>query len=71
MAAIKYVRDLVGIEHVALGSDFEGAATTPIDVTGLPLIVQELVDQGFSEIEIRAIMGGTIKRFLLEQLPKD
>lgn len=69
--AMKYVRDLVGIEHVALGSDFEGAATTPIDVTGLPLIVQELVDQGFSEMEIRAIMGGNIKRFLLEQLPKE
>ena len=47
MDAIEYVRNLVGIEHVALGSDFEGAATTPIDVTGLPLIVQELVGQWF------------------------
>jgi len=71
VAAMKYVRDLVGIQHVALGSDFEGAATTPIDVTGLPLIVQELVDQGFSEMEIRAIMGSNLKRFLLEQLPKE
>jgi microsomal dipeptidase-like Zn-dependent dipeptidase len=67
--AIKYVRDLVGIEHVALGSDFDGAATTPIDVTGLPFIVQELMDQGFSDLEIRAIMGGNVKRFLMEQLP--
>ena len=69
--AMKYVRDLVGVEHVALGSDFEGAATTPIDVTGLPQIVQELVDQGFSESEIRAIMGGNVKRFLMEQLPDE
>lgn len=69
--AIKYIRDLVGIAYVALGSDFEGAATTPIDVTGLPLIVQKLIDEGFSEIEIRAIMGGNLKRFLLEHLPKD
>lgn len=67
--AMKYVRDLVGIEHVALGSDFDGAATTPIDVTGLPFIVQELMDQGFSEVEIRAIMGENVKRFLMEQLP--
>jgi len=67
--AMKYVRDLVGIEHVALGSDFDGAATTPIDVTGLPFIVQELMNQGFSELEIRAIMGENVKRFLMEQLP--
>ena len=67
--AMKYVRDLVGIEHVALGSDFDGAATTPIDVTGLPFIVQELMDQEFSDMEIRAIMGGNVKRFLMEQLP--
>ncbi|RKN80782.1 dipeptidase [Ulvibacterium marinum] len=68
--AMKYVRDLVGIKYVALGSDFEGAATTPIDVTGLPLIVQEMVDQGFTETEIRAVMGENLKRFLLEQLPE-
>ena len=67
--AMKYVRNLVGIEHVALGSDFDGAATTPIDVTGLPFIVQELMNQGFSDLEIRAIMGGNVKRFLMEQLP--
>jgi microsomal dipeptidase-like Zn-dependent dipeptidase len=67
--AMKYVRDLVGIEHVALGSDFDGAATTPIDVTGLPFIVQELMNQGFSELEIKAIMGENVKRFLMEQLP--
>ncbi|MEZ4971106.1 MAG: dipeptidase [Flavobacteriaceae bacterium] len=67
--AMRYVRDLVGVEHVALGSDFDGAATTPIDVTGLPYIVQELMDQGFSDLEIKAIMGGNVKRFLMEQLP--
>lgn len=67
--AMKYVRDLVGIRHVALGSDFDGAATTPIDVTGLPLIAQELMNQGFTKMEIRAIMGENVKRFLMEQLP--
>ncbi|MCK5440918.1 MAG: dipeptidase [Maribacter sp.] len=67
--AMKYIRDLVGIRHVALGSDFDGAATTPIDVTGLPLIVQELMNQGFTKMEIRAIMGENVKRFLMEHLP--
>lgn len=70
VGAMKYVKDLVGVEHVALGSDFDGAATTPIDVTGLPYIVQELINEGFTEREIRAIMGENVKRFLMEQLPK-
>ena len=68
--AMKYVRDLVGIRHIALGSDFDGAAITPIDVTGLPFIVQELMDQGFSKTGIRAIMSENVKRFLMEQLPR-
>jgi len=67
--AMKYVRDLVGVDPVALGSDFDGAATTPIDVTGLPFLVQELMNQGFSEKEIKAIMGENVKRFLMKQLP--
>ena len=71
VAAIKYVRDLVGIEYVALGSDFDGAATTPIDITGLPYIVQGLMDAGFSKQEIKAVMGENVKRFLLDNLPRE
>ncbi|NNM13096.1 MAG: peptidase M19, partial [Gammaproteobacteria bacterium] len=66
VASIKYVRDLVGIEHVALGSDYDGTVTTPFDVTGLPLLVDEMLEQGFKEAEIRAVMGENMKRFLLE-----
>lgn len=66
--AMKYTRDLIGIEHVALGSDFDGSVTTPIDVTGLPVIVDEMLRQGFSEGEIEAVLGGNLKRFLLKWL---
>lgn len=69
--AIKYVRDLVGINHVALGSDFDGAATTPIDITGLPYLLQGLMDAGFSRKEIEAVMGENVKRFMLENLPRE
>lgn len=69
--AIKYVRDLVGIEYVALGSDFDGAATTPIDITGMPYILQGLMDAGFTKKEIEVVMGENVKRFLLENLPKE
>lgn len=68
--AIKYVRELVGIEYVALGSDFDGAATTPIDITGMSYIVQGLMDAGFSRNEIKAVMGENIYRFLMKNLPQ-
>lgn len=69
--AMKYTRDLVGIDHVALGSDFDGSVTTPFDITGFGLLVDEMLNQGFSESEIRAIMGENVKRFLLENLPQE
>jgi membrane dipeptidase len=62
--AMKYVRDLVGIEHVALGSDFDGATTVRFDTSQLVQVTQALVDAGFSDDEIRAAMGGNALRVL-------
>jgi membrane dipeptidase len=67
-AAIAHVRDLVGIDHVALGSDFDGAVTTGFDSAGLVNVTQALVDRGFSDEEIAKVMGGNVLR-LLEGLP--
>lgn len=66
--AAKYVRDLVGIEHVALGSDFDGAVTTRFDASGLAHITQALIDIGFSEAEIRAVMGLNALRVIKQGL---
>ena len=66
--AIKYVKNYIGIEHVALGSDYDGNVTAQFDITGFPLIVEEMLQQGFSDREIRAIMGENVKRFLLANL---
>ncbi len=66
--AMRYVKTLAGVQCVALGSDYDGNIDAPFDITGLPLLVQEMLDQGFSEEEIRAIMGGNVKRLLLENL---
>ncbi len=68
VASIKHVRDLVGIQYVALGSDYDGAVAVPFDITGLPLIVEGLMDAGFTEEEIRAVMGENVKRFFLQNL---
>lgn len=67
---MKYVKDLVGYQYVALGSDYDGSVTTQFDCTGFPLLVEEMLKQGFTEEEIRGIMGGNVKRFLLENLPQ-
>ncbi len=66
--AMKHVRDLVGIRHVALGSDYDGATTVRFDTSKLVQVTQALIDAGFSDDEIRAVMGGNAVRVLREGL---
>ena len=68
--AMRYVADLVGVEHVALGSDFDGATTTVVDASGLVMLTQALMQAGFTEEEIAAIMGGNALRVFLKTLPE-
>ncbi|WP_192346635.1 dipeptidase [Algoriphagus sp. Y33] len=68
IASIKHVRDLVGVEHIALGSDYDGAVTVPFDITGLSLLVEGMMNADFSEPEIKAVMGENVKRFFLQNL---
>lgn len=62
--AMKHVRDLVGIQYVALGSDYDGATTVRFDTSKLVQVTQALIDAGFSDDEIRAVMGGNAIRVL-------
>jgi membrane dipeptidase len=62
--AMKHVRDLVGIEHVALGSDFDGSVVTRFDTAQLVQVTQALLDEGFTADEIRAAMGGNALRVI-------
>jgi membrane dipeptidase len=63
-AAMRHVRDLVGIDHVALGSDFDGSVTVRFDTSQLVQVTQALIDAGFTEDEIRAAMGGNALRVI-------
>jgi microsomal dipeptidase-like Zn-dependent dipeptidase len=67
--AIRHTANLVGVEHVALGSDYDGAVTAPFDTTGLVQITDALLAEGFSEADIEKIMGGNVIRLLLANLP--
>ena len=67
--AIRYSVDLIGVEHVALGSDFDGTIHAPFDTSGLVLLTDGLLKAGFSAEQITAIMGGNVQRLLLQYLP--
>jgi membrane dipeptidase len=67
--AIKYVADKIGVDKVAMGSDFDGATHSSYDITGFPIIVKALLKQGFTRPEIEQIMGGNVRDFLLRNLP--
>ena len=67
--AMRYASNLVGVDHVALGSDFDGAITAPFDTTGLVKITEAMQAAGYSDQEIRKIMGENVIRFLLANLP--
>jgi microsomal dipeptidase-like Zn-dependent dipeptidase len=69
--SIRYAVDLMGVEHVALGSDYDGATAVTMHVGELAALTQALFNQGFSEAEIRLVMGENVKRFLLENLPEE
>ncbi len=67
--AIRYAVQVVGIEHVALGSDFDGSVTVPFDAAHLAELTDALIQEGFSAAEIRSVMGGNALRFLCDNLP--
>ena len=66
VAHVRYAADRIGVAHVALGSDFDGA-TIPDelgDVAGLPRLLDALAADGFSEDELRAIAWDNWRRVL-------
>jgi membrane dipeptidase len=64
-----YVARLIGVDHVGIGSDFDGISVAPLemdDVTYLPNITRELLRRGYSERDIKKILGGNFLRVLRE-----
>jgi membrane dipeptidase len=68
--AIRHAANVVGVRAVALGSDFDGAVTEPFDTTGVVLVTDALLAEGFTEEEVGAVMGGNVFRLLAETLPR-
>ena len=67
--SIGYAVGVAGVEHVALGSDFDGAVGTPFDASGLVRLTDALLDTGLAEDDIAKVMGGNVSRLLADGLP--
>jgi membrane dipeptidase len=66
---IEHVIKVAGVEHVGIGSDYDGITTTPAqleDVSCYPFITQELLNRGYSEADIRKILGENVLRVVAE-----
>jgi microsomal dipeptidase-like Zn-dependent dipeptidase len=61
--------ELAGVDHIAIGSDFDGAVSTPFDASGMPLLTEALLAEGLSDADIGAVMGGNAVRLLTAALP--
>jgi membrane dipeptidase len=66
---IEHIIKVAGIDHVGIGSDFDGIEITPHqleDVSCYPYITQELLNRGYKKEDIFKVLGGNVLRALLE-----
>ena len=64
---IDHIVKLVGIDHIGIGSDFDGVQALPADlksVADLPNLTAELLRRGYSEADIDKILGGNVLRMM-------
>ena len=64
---IEHVRDIAGVDHVGIGSDFDGITETPVgleDVSTFPALFAELIQRGWSDADLAKLAGGNVLRAL-------
>lgn len=62
---LDYIVKLVGVDHVGMGSDFDGIEAPPLELNGVedfPLITKALLERGYRKKDIRKILGGNFIR---------
>lgn len=67
--AIAYVVRLVGPDHAAFGSDYDGGTTVGLDTSSLVALTQAMMDEGLRESTIGKVLGENVFRVLSENLP--
>jgi len=72
MRHIDYIAKLIGVDHVGIGADFDGAESFPLqmsDASNYPLIAAALQQMGYSKSDIQKIAGGNFLRVLRANRP--
>jgi microsomal dipeptidase-like Zn-dependent dipeptidase len=67
--SVAHAVSVAGVEHVALGSDFDGAVPTPFDAAGVAQLTEALLAEGLADADVRAVMGGNVFGLLERSLP--
>jgi microsomal dipeptidase-like Zn-dependent dipeptidase len=67
--SIAYAVERIGVAHVALGSDWDGAVPVPFDAAGVVHLTDALLEAGLDEDDVRAVMGENVLRVLASALP--
>lgn len=70
VSAIQHAVRIGGIDHIGLGSDFDGATHILFDASEIVVLTDALLKAGFTKDEVAKIMGGNQIRFLMENLPQ-
>ena len=68
VAALRHAVAVMGVDHVALGSDWDGGVVTPVDAAGVGAISAALLDSGMAPQDVAAIMGENVLRVLRSNL---
>jgi membrane dipeptidase len=66
---LEHLRDVAGVDHVGLGSDFDGISATPVgleDVATFPVLLAELIRRGWSDGDVKRVAGLNLLRVLRE-----
>ncbi len=67
--AVRHAVSVAGVDHVALGSDWDGAVPVIVDASGTAHLTEALLREGLGPDEVRKIMGANVIRVLRETLP--
>lgn len=67
--SVAHAVGVAGVRHIGLGSDFDGAVPVPFDASGMVLLTEALLDEGFSDEDVAAVMGENTLRLLAGSLP--
>jgi membrane dipeptidase len=67
--AIRYAAQVAGIDHIALGSDWDGTVPAPFDAAGMVELTDALLTAGFTEADVEKVMGGNAVQLLSAALP--